>query len=412
MTLTEKILARASGREKVSPGEIVTCEVDLICIDEIQFPIFKGTLEKLETDSILKEKTVFVLDHYCPPTSLNQARANQLVQEFALSHGCDLLTGGIKDQLLWENGYIRPGMVIVATDSHINTCGAVGAFAAAFGPTEAAMMAVSGDSWFKVPETIRCEITGKLRPFVTPKDIGLHILGTRGVTFAGSKAIEFCGPAVKDFSMDARVTLCNMTTEMGAKNGIVAPDSVIEAFLRARNVTDFPMVAADSDALYGDSIAVDVSTLEPLVALPHSPGNVKPVSEVAGTKIHQGFIGSCGNGNMDDLRIAARILQGNTINKNTRLIVTPASRELHIQAVSEGLIEVFLRAGAIVSGMTCSVCAGFEGCLLPGEICITSSPRNFKGRMGSPEAFIYLGSPATVAASAVRGAITDPREFL
>jgi 3-isopropylmalate/(R)-2-methylmalate dehydratase large subunit len=273
-------------------------------------------------------------------------------------------------------------------------------------------MTVMGEFWFKVPETIRCEIVGELQPYVTPKDIGLFILGKRGVTFANYKAIEFCGQGVRGLSMDGRVTLCNMSTEMGAKNGIVEPDSVTESFLKRRSIGGYEKVLSDPDASYAETFVVNVSKLEPLVAAPHSPGNVKSMAEVKGTQIDQGFIGSCGNGNMDDLRIAARILRGKVIKPNTRLVITPASRELYRQALSEGLIETFLNAGAYVSGMTCSVCLGLEGCLAPGEVCITSSPRNFEGRMGSPEAFIYLGSPATIAASALKGEITDPREFL
>lgn len=411
MTITEKILAKAAGLDRVSPGEMVTCRVDLICIDEIQIPIFKDTLEKMGSDAVDKERTVFVIDHFCPPTNLHQARSNQMIREFALSRGLRFLEGSIKDQLLWENGLIRPGMVLVATDSHIPTCGALGAFAAPFGPSEAAIMAVQDRYWFRVPETIRCEIVGKLQPFVTPKDAGLYILGQKGVTFANYKAIEFCGPAVDDFSVDARVTLCNMTTEMGAKNGIVAPDSVTEAFLKSHGVKDCPKIVSDADAVYSETIRVDLSELEPLVAAPHSPGNVLPVSDAAAIKIDQGFVGSCGNGNMDDLRIAARILEGRSVHPRTRLIITPASRKVHLQALTEGLIETFLKAGAVVSGQTCSVCAGMEAPLMAGEVCITASPRNFKGRMGSPEADIYLGSPATVAASAVKGAITDPRKF-
>ena len=409
MTITEKILARTAGLDKVSPGEMITCKVDLICIDEIQIFIFKDTLDKMGTDAVDKDRTVCVIDHFCPPTNMHQARANRTIRDFALSRGLTLLEGSIKDQLLWENGLIRPGMVLAATDSHITTCGALGAFASPFGPSEAAIMAVQDTYWFKVPETIRCEIRGELQPLVTPKDIGLYIFGQKGTTFANYKAIEYCGPTVSGFSMDARVTLCNMTTEMGAKNGIVAPDSVTEDFLKAFDVKDYPMITSDADAEYAETIRIDASQLEPLVAAPHSPGNVSPASDAAGTKIDQGFIGSCGNGNMDDLRIAAHILKGGTIHPQTRLIITPASRKVHLQALSEGLIETFLRAGALVSGQTCSVCAGMEAPLMDGEVCITASPRNFKGRMGSPEANIYLGSPATVAASAVRGVITDPR---
>jgi homoaconitate hydratase family protein len=411
MTITEKIMARTAGREKVSPGEIITCKVDSMVIDEIQFPIFKKTLEKMKAESIRKEHCVFVVDHFCPPTSLDQARNTKMVREFALSQGLKPLEGGIKPQLLVENALIRPGMFLVGTDSHMNTCGAFGVFAAAFGPSEIAMMAVMGGFWFMVPETIRWEITGKLKPFVTAKDLGLFILGKRGVKFANYRAVEFCGETIREMSTDGRVTLCNMSTEMGAKNGIVEPDATTETFLRRWNPNKFEKMTSDPDASYLETLAVDASKLEPLVAFPHSPGNVKPISEAKGIAIDQGFIGSCGNGNLDDLRIAARILKGKTLHPRTRLIITPASRRLYLEALSEGFIETFLKAGATVSGTTCSVCPGQEGTLLPQEVCITSSPRNFKGRMGSPEAFIYLGSPATVAASAIRGEITDPREF-
>jgi homoaconitate hydratase family protein len=412
MTITEKILARAAGRDKVSPGEMITCDVDLICMGELQFPIFKRTLDKMGAKSIRKDRVVFVVDHFPTPTTPDQARVNRLTREFARSQGLVPLEGGIKDQLLWENGLLRPGMLIVAADSHIPTCGALGLFAAAFGPSEAAMMAVMGKFWLRVPETIRCEVTGELRPFVTAKDIGLSILGQKGPIFANYKAMEFCGHTVENLGIDGRITLCNMSTEMGAKNGIAAPDSITEAFLKRWNVAGWSPIGSDPDASYAETIHVDASRLEPLVAAPHSPGNVKPIAEVRGTRIDQAFIGSCGNGNMDDLRAAAAILRARHVDPRTRLVIAPPSREVHLQAASEGLVETFLKAGALVSGMTCSVCPGQEGVLLPKEVCIASSPRNFKGRMGSPEALIYLASPATVAASAVKGEITDPREFL
>jgi homoaconitate hydratase family protein len=380
MTITEKIMARAAGRERVSPGEIITCKVDSMVIDEIQFPIFKKTLEKMKAESIRKEHCIFVVDHFCPPTSLDQARNTKMVRDFALSQGIKPLEGGIKPQLLVENAMIRPGMFLVGTDSHMNTCGAFGVFAAAFGPSEIAMMAVMGGFWFMVPETIRCEIRGKLKPFVTAKDLGLFILGKRGVRFANYKAIEFCGETIREMSTDGRVTLCNMSTEMGAKNGIVEPDAITETFLKRWNPNKLEKITTDPDASYGETLVVDASKLDPLVAFPHSPGNVKPISEAKEIKVDQGFIGSCGNGNLDDLKIAAGILKGKSLHPRTRLIITPASRRIYLEALSEGFIETFLKAGATVSGTTCSVCPGQEGTLLPGEVCITSSPRNFKGR--------------------------------
>ncbi len=411
MTLTEKILARAARREAVVPGEVVTCQVDLVCIDEIQMAIFKRTLDQLGTDRVIQEKTILVVDHFCPATNLDQARANQMVREFARSHHLRFLTGGIKDQILWESGLIRPGMLLVATDSHINTCGALGAFAAAFGPSDAALMAVKGEYWFKVPQTVRCEIMGTLPPLVTPKDIGLHILGKRGTDFANYKAIEFVGPTVRELSIDGRITLCNMSTEMGAKNAIVEPDSKTRAFLGLEDRLEFPTWRSDPTAQFSETMVVDAGGLEPLVASPHSPQNVFPVKEVKGVKIDQCFIGSCGNGNMDDLRLTARLLKGRKVCPETRLIVTPASRHLYFQALAEGLIEIIHQSGATVSHQTCSVCAGMEAPLLANEVCLTASPRNFRGRMGSPDALIYLASPPTIVASAICGQIADPRDL-
>jgi 3-isopropylmalate/(R)-2-methylmalate dehydratase large subunit len=412
MTLTEKILARAAGRDAVTPGEVVTCQVDLVCVDEIQIAIFKRTLDQLGTDRVIPEKTVLVVDHFCPATNLDQARANQMVREFARSHHLRFLTGGIKDQILWENGFIRPGMLLVATDSHVNTCGALGLFAAAFGPSDAAIMAVKGEYWFKVPQTVRCEIVGALPPLVTPKDIGLHILGLRGTDFANYKAIEFVGPTVRELSVDGRITLCNMSTEMGAKNAIIEPDLKTAEFLGLKDHPELKILKSDAAARFSETMTVDVGGLEPLVATPHSPKNVVPVKAAKGVKIDQGFIGSCGNGNMDDLRLTARLLKGRKVCPETRLIVTPSSRHVYQQALAEGLIEPILQSGAMLSGQTCSVCAGMEAPLLAKEVCLTASPRNFQGRMGSPEALIYLASPATIVASAIRGEIVDPRDLL
>jgi homoaconitate hydratase family protein len=412
MTMAEKILARAGGREKVTPGEMITCKIDAVCIDELQFPFFKRTLEKMGTDLVDRNRLVLVVDHYSPPTTLEQAKAIHSLRQFARSKQLSPIEGGIKHQTLMENGFIRPGMVLVGTDSHMNTCGALGAFATAVGPAEAAMMAVTGESWFVVPETIRYEINGELKPFVTPKDIGLYILGERGLGTANYKAIEFTGHTVNGMTIDGRIVLCNVSTEMGAKTGIVAPDPVTENFLKTNGVKNYKGMCSDADASYAETISINVSRLEPLVALPHSPANVTPVSKAAGTKIDQAFVGSCVGGNIEDLRLAARILRNHVIHPDTRLIVTPASRRIHLEALSEGLIDIFLKARAIVSGNSCSVCGAFEGVLAAGETCISTSPRNFLGRMGSPEALIYLGSPATVAASSIKGEITDPREFL
>lgn len=412
MTLTEKILARAAGREKLTPGELITCPVDMICVDEIQIGVFVETLERLGAKSVDPNRTIFVLDHHCPPVSLPQAEANRKLRDFAIRHGITVLQGGIKHQLLMEHGLVRPGMVLGATDSHINTCGVLGALAIAFGPNEAALIAVSGQTWLKVPETIMCEIVGELSPGVCPRDLGLFILSEKGLNFANYKALQFSGPTVKNMSFDGRLALCNMSTEMGSKNGIIQFDGVGRSYLNEKGVNDFFSLSGDSQADYIETMTVNAASIEPLVALPHSPDNVKPVDDIAGVHINQAFIGSCLGGNLDDLRTAAKILNGRTVHPETSLIVTPASRQIYFQAIREGLLEILVQANTIVSGMTCSVCVGLEAPLIAGDVCLSNSTRNFKGRMGSPEAEIYLASAATVAASAIEGQITDPRNYV
>ncbi len=412
MNITENIMARSTNRTEVTPGQIVTCKLDLICIDEIQIPIFAKTLAEMRTSSILSDKTIFVIDHYCPPTSIHQATVVRQVREFASIHKCKLLEGGIKHQLLLEGGYARPGIMIAATDSHINTCGAVGAFAAAFGPAEAAMMASTGFSWFRVPETIKFEITGKLDSFITARDVGLAILGDRGLNFADYMAIEFWDRTENGLSIEERMALCNMSTEMGAKVAVFGVDDITKAFLLDRGVKDYQDIPADGSCHYAATFHTDISKLQPMVAQPDSPANVTSVDKVVDKKIDQAFIGSCLGGNIEDLRMAARIFDGNKVHAGTRVIITPASRQIYREALSEGLIEVFSSADAHISGGTCSVCIGTEAPLLAGESCISTSTRNYRGRMGSSESHIYLASSATVAASAIRGRITDPREFL
>jgi 3-isopropylmalate/(R)-2-methylmalate dehydratase large subunit len=412
MNITEQIMARSANRSEVTPGQIITCELDLICIDEIQIPIFAKTLAEMRTSAILRDKTVFVIDHYCPPTSIHQATVVRQVRDFASLHQCKLLEGGIKHQLLLEGGYARPGIMIAATDSHINTCGAVGAFAAAFGPAEAAMMASTGSSWFRVPETIKFEITGRLDSLTTARDVGLAILGEKGLNFANYMAIEYWDRTENGLSIEERMALCNLSTEMGAKVAVFEADDVTKSFLLDRGIKGYQEISTGSAGHYAATFHADISRLEPMIALPDSPANVTSVDKVVGKKIDQAFVGSCLGGNIEDLRIAARIFDGHKVHPGTRVIITPASRRIYGEALSEGLIEVFLRANAHISGGTCSVCIGAEAPLLAGESCISTSTRNYRGRMGSADSHVYLASSATVAASAVRGRITDPREFL
>lgn len=319
---------------------------------------------------------------------------------------------GICHVVLPEKGFVKPGDLIVGSDSHTTTYGALGAFATGMGATDMAIVLATGEIWFKVPSTIKFNVEGKLQPMVMGKDIILHIIGEIGVEGASYKAMEFAGDTVKELSMDARFTLCNMAIEAGGKTGIIEPDEKTLKWVEERVRQPFKPVLNDPDAEYEEVIDVDASNLEPQVAKPPSPENSVPVSEVEGTKIDQAFIGSCTNGRLEDLRVAAKILDGREVAKMVRAIVIPASKEIYMKAMKEGLIEIFLKAGCVVCNSTCGPCIGAHlGLLAPGEVCISSSNRNFVGRMGSKDAKIYLASPATVAASAVTGEITDPRRF-
>jgi 3-isopropylmalate/(R)-2-methylmalate dehydratase large subunit len=362
------------------------------------------------------EKLVMVLDHLVPADSVQSSELHKLMREFALEQGVrnfyDVGRGGICHQLMPEKGHVRPGEVIVGADSHTCTYGALGAFSTGVGSTEAASVMLTGQLWFKVPETIRIIVDGKLGKYVSPKDIILYIIGQLKCDGAVYKCVEFSGSTIRDMSVDGRMTLCNMVVEMGAKNGIIEPDEKTVEYVRARTSKPFEAIRGDSDAVYEQTLHYDVSKLEPQVACPHSVDNVKPVSEVEGIEVDQAFIGSCTNGRLEDLQVAAEILDGRKINDNVRLIIIPASQEIFLQALRKGLIEKFIKAGALVCNPNCGPClGGHMGLLSPNEVCISSSNRNFVGRMGSPKAKVFLASPATVAASAVAGAIVDPSEY-
>ncbi|MFC2066421.1 aconitase/3-isopropylmalate dehydratase large subunit family protein [Chloroflexota bacterium] len=413
MTITEKILACAAGKETVSPGEIVNCKVDVVCVDEAQFPIYYPAFQEMGRKIYDPQKAIFTVDHYVPSVTVRQAETNKAVKEFARHQGIKAyIAKGIKHQIFRTYGIARPGIVMVGTDSHMNTSGAFGAFAAALGPTEAAIVCKTGEIWFKVPETIRFDLNGTLNPLVTAKDITLSILGKHGTRFGQYRAIEFSGTTIEAMSIDARMTLCCMSTEMGAKNGIIAPDDKVMEYLSERVDKSYRVLRSDPDARYLERYEIDASAIEPLVAVPHNPGNVKLISEVRGIEIDQAFIGSCAGGNLEDLEAAAKVLEGRHVHPDVRMIITPASREIYAQAEEKGLIKAFINAGAMVSSSTCSVCVGLEGVLAAGEVCISTSTRNFKGRMGSSKANVYLASSLTVAASAIRGQIADVRRIV
>jgi 3-isopropylmalate/(R)-2-methylmalate dehydratase large subunit len=415
MNITEKILAKAAGEKAVSPGEIVDAQVDIVMIHDLTGPLTVDAFRRIGVDHVWdSQKIVMVLDHQVPPESVKAAELHKTMRRFAREQRVriyDIGRGGICHQVLPEKGHVLPGTVIVGADSHTCTYGAFGAFATGIGSTEAAAVMATGRIWLKVPETIRITINGRFKEYATPKDLILSVIGRLGVDGAIYKAIEFTGDAVRHMSVAGRMTLCNMTVEMGAKNGIIEPDETTWQFLKGRTEGAQPVtdLKSDIDACYEKTIEFNINSLEPQVACPPSVDNVKPVSELGHVPVDQVFIGSCTNGRMEDLQLAARILKGRKVNESVRAIVIPASQEVYLQALQEGLIKVFTEAGAIVCGSTCGPCLGGHiGLLAADEICVSTSNRNFIGRMGSPKAKVYLASPATAAASAVTGYITDP----
>ena len=417
MNISEKILALASGREEVAPGEIVDARVNVAMVNEITGPLAIEAFRKIGVKRVWdKDGIVMVLDHQVPADSVESAILHKIMREFAREQGTrlyDVGRGGVCHQVMMEKGHVRPGELIVGADSHTCTYGALGAFATGIGSTEMAAVFATGKIWLRVPSTILVYVTGKLQRFVTPKDVILMIVGEIGADGAIYKALEFAGPTVEGMSVSGRMTLCNMAVEMGAKTGIINPDEASIAYVESRTSKPINPLRSDPDAEYEERLEFDVSSLEPQVACPHAVDNVKPVSEVEGTPIDQAFIGSCTNGRTEDLAVAAAILKGRRVKEGVRLLVTPASQEVYLEALKLGLLEVFVKAGAYVCNPTCGACfGGHMGLLAPGETCISSSNRNFVGRMGSPEAAIYLASPATVAASAVTGEITDPRRLM
>jgi 3-isopropylmalate/(R)-2-methylmalate dehydratase large subunit len=419
MNITEKILAKASGKKTVHPREIVDANVDMIMVHDLTGPLAVEAFKKIGVQKVWdNQKVVVILDHQVPAESVKAAELHKTMRQFAKDQKLriyDVGRGGICHQVMPEKGHVVPGTVIVGADSHTCTYGAFGAFATGIGSTEAAAVFATGKIWLKVPEAIKVNVTGQFQKYVTPKDLILSIIGRMGVDGAIYKSAEFTGPTIKSMSMAGRMTLCNMAVEMGAKNGIVEPDETTRKFLEGRTskaLPNFESLKSDKDAVYERTMEFDVSSMEPQVACPSSVDNVKPVSEVGNVPIEQAFIGSCTNGRIEDLRLAAQVLKGERVKDTVRTLVIPASQEVYRQALNEGLMEIFTDAGAMVCGSACGPCLGGHiGLLAAGEVCVSTSNRNFIGRMGSTQASVYLASPATVAASAVTGKITDPRKL-
>jgi len=417
MNITEKILAKASGKKVVHPGEIVDANVDMVMVHDLTGPLAVEAFKKIGTSKVWdNKKVVVILDHQVPAESVKAAELHKTLRQFSKDQKLtfyEVGRGGICHQVMPENGHVVPGSVIVGADSHTCTYGAFGAFATGIGSTEAAAVMATGKIWFKVPSTIKVNVKGKFKKFVAPKDLILNIIGNLSVDGAIYRAAEFTGPTIKAMSIAGRMTLANMAVEMGAKNGIIAPDETTTEFLaeRIKKMPDFKALQSDKDAEYERTVEFDVSKMEPQIACPSSVDNVKPVSEVGNIPIDQAFIGSCTNGRLEDLRLAAKVIKGKKVKDGVRALVIPASQEVWKQADDEGLLKIFTEAGAIVCGSACGPCLGGHiGLLAANETCVSSSNRNFIGRMGSTQANVYLASPATVAASAIAGKIVSARE--
>jgi 3-isopropylmalate/(R)-2-methylmalate dehydratase large subunit len=417
MNIIEKILANASGKQEVSPEEIVEANIDVAMTHDLTGPLAIKSFREIGTKKVWNnQKVVVILDHLVPASSIISANLHKIVRNFVeeqnIKNFYDVGRGGVCHQVMPEQGHVRPGEVIVGSDSHTCTYGAFGAFATGIGSTELAAVFATGKLWFRVPEVIKIDVTGKFQKLVTAKDLTLNIVGKIGADGAIYKGLEFGGSTIRDMMVDGRMVLCNMTVEMGAKAGIIEPDQKTLNYVNARTDKLFKPVKSDPDATYEKVVDVDVSDLEPQIAVPHSVDNVKPVSEVEDTEVDQAFIGSCTNGRLEDLRSAAQILKGKKIVRSVRLVVIPASQEIYLNALNEGLIKTFMESGATIGNPNCGPClGGHMGILAEGEACISTSNRNFIGRMGSTKSFVYLASPATVAASALTGKITDPRKI-
>lgn len=418
MTITEKILAAHAGREYVEPGELINVRVDLVLGNDITAPVAIHEFEKIGVETVWdRERVVLVPDHFVPNKDIKSAEQARILREFARRHGLvnyfEVGRMGIEHCLLPEQGLVVPGDLVIGADSHTCTYGGLGAFSTGVGSTDLAAAMALGETWLKVPESIKFVYYGELQPWVGGKDLILYTIGQIGVDGALYQAMEFTGPAVESLGMDGRLTMANMAVEAGAKNGIVPPDEVTRRYVEGRARRPYTFYRSDPDARYTAVYEFNVSKLEPQVAFPHLPSNVRPVSEVGHVEIDQAVIGSCTNGRIEDLRLAAKVLRGRKVSDNTRLLIIPGTQEVYLQALREGLIEIFIEAGAAVSTPTCGPClGGHMGILAAGERAVATTNRNFVGRMGHPESEVYLANPAVAAASAVLGRIASPQEVV
>jgi homoaconitate hydratase family protein len=412
----EKILARAAGKPSVSAGEIVECRVDLAEVNDLYLQTIRSFYDMGGRQVYDPKRITFILDHYAPAATIQQAENQKQMRQFCRDQGIELLFdigSGVCHQVMVDEGLVYPGMVLVATDSHTTTHGAFGAFGTGVGATDLAVIMRTGRLWFRVPEVVRIELRGTIPGGVYAKDIILSIIGDLGADYAIYKAVEFFGPILKDLSVSERMALCNMTTEMGAKTSYIQPDETTFDFLRQNVNRDYEVFESDPDYRYSAELSYDVSEIEPQLSAPHSVDNVAPISRFEGTPVDQAYLGSCTGGRTEDLSVAAHILKGKKVHARTRMVVVPASKNVFLESLEQGYIDILVRAGASVVTPGCAACLGTHaGILASGEVCIASTNRNFPGRMGHSGAEIYLGSPAAVAASALEGKIANPARHL
>ncbi len=415
MTITEKILAAHSGRDSVVPGEIVNATLDLIVCHDVTTPPAVQMLRKLGINKVKDPSKILVTpDHFVPNKDIKSAELSKYLREWRIEQGIEryyeIGNHGICHAIAPEQGHVLPGQTIVCGDSHTTTMGALGTFATGVGSTDLAAALATGELWFKVPESMLFELKGTLPRGVYSKDIILYIISKIGVDGARYRAMEYRGDGLKSLTMEARFTITNMAIEAGGKSGIMPADEVAEEYVKARTSVPYTIYQSDADAVYSERFTINLSELEPIVATPSLPSNGRFIGEVGKIKMDQVYIGSCTNGRIEDLRIAASVMKGHKVADGTRAIVVPATTEVWKMALREGLLEIFADAGCVVSTATCGAClGGHMGVLGADETCLSTTNRNFVGRMGSPQSKVYLASPATAAATAIRGVITDPR---
>lgn len=418
MTMTQKILAAHAGLPSVEAGQLIEADLDLVLGNDITSPVAIHEMDKFNEEKVFdKDKIALVMDHFIPNKDIKSAEHCKCVREFACRHDItnyfDVGEMGIEHALLPEKGLVVAGDAVIGADSHTCTYGALGAFSTGVGSTDMAAGMATGKAWFKVPSAVKFHLVGKPKKWVSGKDVILHIIGLIGVDGALYRSMEFVGEGIKNLSMDDRFTIANMAIEAGGKNGIFPVDELTIAYLKEHSNREFVKFEADEDAVYDEEYIIDLDALRPTIAFPHLPENTKTIDEIQeDVKIDQVVIGSCTNGRMDDLRVAAEILKGRKVKKGVRCIVIPATQKIYLEAIKEGLIETFIEAGAVVSTPTCGPClGGYMGILAAGERCISTTNRNFVGRMGHVDSEVYLASPATAAASAVTGKISAPEEL-